>query len=161
MKTIRVTRLVAILVAVALGTGCQPLGPTRVSESRTTVTETDRDGEAGKFGVAEVRKASEGVIAQVFAEEEGVRVIPFQIRLPDVSVDVKSAFLPGKDERVFVTGSVEIADGRCALEVYARAAQELSASSVIDAEGMCDQNLSELSAYAEKAAALISDKYVE
>ncbi|MEM6818936.1 MAG: hypothetical protein AAF578_09090 [Pseudomonadota bacterium] len=161
MKTIRVTGLVAMLVAVTLGTGCQPLASKRVSESRTTVTETDRDGEAGKFGVAEVRKASEGVIAEAFAKELDVRVIPFQIQLPDVSVDVKSAFLPGKDERVFVTGAVEVSEGRCALEVYARVAPEISASKVIDAEGTCEQDLSELYAYAEKAAALISDKYVK
>ncbi|MEL6368585.1 MAG: hypothetical protein AAFQ16_11565, partial [Pseudomonadota bacterium] len=120
---------------------------------------TDRDGEAGTFGVAEVRKATEGVIAQAFADEGDVRVIPFHIQLPDVNV--KSAFLPGKDERVFITGSIEIAEGRCALEVYARAAQELSASKVIDAEGMCDQDLSEVSAYAAKAAAFINDRYVK
>ena len=151
--------MVAMLVAFAFGTGCQPLASKRVSESRTTVTETDRDGGAGKFGVAEVRKASEGVIAEAFANEVDVRVIPFQIQLPEV--EVKSAFLPGKYERVFITGSVEIAEGRCALEVYARAAPEISASKVIDAEGMCEQDLSELNAYAEKAAALISDKYVK
>ncbi|MEO1580691.1 MAG: hypothetical protein AAFR91_02535 [Pseudomonadota bacterium] len=161
MNAVRGSGIIATLMAVALGTGCQSLASKRVSESRTTVTETDRDGEAGTFGIAEVRKASEGVIAQAFANEADVRVIPFQIQLPDVNVDVKSAFLPDKDERVFVTGSVEIAEGRCSLEVYARAAQELSTSKVIDAEGMCDQDLSEVSAYAAKAAAFINDRYVK